>query len=203
MKAKKWHEKLTEEQREIIAKYLKILSERGKQIEKTAHVISGTIRDEKTIRGLTIAINQEDFINDFLPDWAHDNCPDGWPDQKDIFRAAREYIEMLRDGWASTEPESPEAQNKPCPSISRAFGIALAMAYLNNKIDHDSWISQEARRELAEEMGAINGVRGAQVAKNIYPADSNPEPKALDEWQSDFPLDYDYALELYQRKYPD
>ena len=206
MKAKKWHEKLTEEQREIIAKYLKILSERGKQIDTAVREISPEmIQYVKNTR-----IEAKDyFLNRYFPEWADENCPDGWPDENDIVRAINDYLNerssVLRD------PE-PEPEEKPYNSIDWTVTFTLAIAYIRGKIDRDTWENSKQRLEHAKRLKAkiigadpqtVNGKRPHVLTYDIYPV-GTIEPKEirltdqirLDEKRE---KDYEYALKLYEK----
>lgn len=98
-----------------------------------------------------------------------------------------------------------QGNKKPCKSINRAYGIALALAYYNGKIDYEDWLSLRKRIEIVKGMGIKNcGTVAAKNAANFYQTGRDPgNENYIIRAKEDYPEDYKYAEHIYENCWPD
>lgn len=101
---------------------------------------------------------------------------------------------------------SEKPKEKPYKSKARAYGIALALAYLDNKIDDATWEKLCERQRLAKNVLGIDttGEEAAKFAAKIYPPGCIPREKEIERLKEDPDCKHDlpFGRELY-KKWPD
>ena len=91
-----------------------------------------------------------------------------------------------------------QGNKKPYKSKNAAYGIALAIAYCNGKINYNDWLKLKVRKEIAVSMGIDNcGTRAAKFAQGIYATGKEPfDETDIQKAKNDFPEDYEYGVEI-------
>ncbi len=140
-----------------------------------------------------IKLDSEYFYKTFMFEYCYIKYPDVSPEDVNIGEALEIYIQTLKG----------TKTKKSYKSKNRAYGIALALAYLNDKIDYDTWNSKTKLQKIAIERLRINndGDRAERAAKEIYRAGEIPKENELDRVKKNYALDYNFGLNLYKKHF--
>jgi hypothetical protein len=141
-----------------------------------------------------IKLNCKYFYKTFMFEYCYNNYPEVSPENIDIKKALDVYIQTLKG----------TKTKKSYKSKNRAYGIALAIAYLNKKISYDIWNSKSELQKIARKCLKIdnNGDRAARDAKKIYLSGCSPKQEEMDRVQKNHPSDYEFGMKLYKESWP-